>query len=85
MGNTIIPFGKKYYEHGVHEDLFEQSLAIGGYESGWLLDLIASYILDKAQDRFANTHFCGMYRDDGIVAFQGSQNHNHVLLPFKPM
>ena len=46
MGNTLVMFSEKYYEYGVDNDLTNRS----GYDSAWNADLIASYLLDLAQD-----------------------------------
>ena len=74
MGNTLITFRDKYYEYGVEEDPKERALTIGGYDSAWLADLVAGYLMEKAEENnhFDNTHFVGMYRDDGNLAFKGS-------------
>ena len=71
MRNTIISFADKYYECGTSDDPMERGLTIGGYESAWLADLVARYVLGKAKDRFADTHYFGIYRDDGCVVFKG--------------
>lgn len=78
MSNTIVSFRDKYYENGVHGDPVERrSLPIGGYESGWLADLIASFIFEKAKQQFEDTHFFGIYRDDGLVVFKGRRDCDH--------
>jgi hypothetical protein len=46
MGNTIITFRDKYYEYGVSDDPMERGLTIGGYDSAWLADMVAGYLLD---------------------------------------
>ena len=44
---------------------------IGGYESAWLTDLVADYILDNTQNICRYTLFSGIYRDDGIMVKEG--------------
>ena len=40
---------------------------IGGFESAWLADLVAVYILENAVDLLMEMEFDGIYRDDGIL------------------
>lgn len=44
----------------------ENGLTIGGYESAWLADLVASYISENTEECFEDSLFNGIYRDDGI-------------------
>ena len=78
MSNTIVTFRDRYYKNGVHGDPMERSLTIGGYKSGWLADLIASFIFEKAQQQFEDTHFFGIYRDDGLAAFKGRKETSEL-------
>jgi hypothetical protein len=71
MKNTIVMFREKYYEYGTIDDAMERALTIGGYDSAWLADLVASYILELAENKFEATRFFGMYRDDGNLVFSG--------------
>ena len=48
MSSTLISFYSKYYEyHGSKKE--GQGLAIGGYESAFLAELVASYLFDKSK------------------------------------
>ena len=78
MGNTIITFRDKYYEYGVSEDPMERGLTIGGYDSAWLADMVAGYLLDLAENHFEMTTFFGMYRDDGNVVFDGIRSADEL-------
>ena len=49
----------------------DKGLAIGGYKSALLANLVASYLLEETEEYFEKTKFHGIYRDDGIVAFNG--------------
>ena len=72
MSLTLISFDGEYYEyHGVERE--EQGLAIGGYESDFLADLVASYLFEKASPIFRPTIYHGIYRDDGLVVFKGKK------------
>ena len=51
----------------------EQGLAIGGYESAFLADLVASYLFEKAKAHFYPTIYHGIYRDDVLVVFKGKK------------
>ena len=70
MSSTPISFDREYYEyHGGERE--EQGLAIGGYKSAFLADLVASYLFDKASPIFRPAIYHGIYRDDGLVVFKG--------------
>ena len=73
MANTLVTFRDKYYEYGVEEDPEMRALTIGGYDSAWYADMVASYILDVAENHFSMTQFFGIYRDDGNVVFEGNR------------
>ena len=71
MSNTLVSFIDKFYEYDGDLDDEERGLTIGGYESAWLADLVASYILEKTKKMFHKTKYHGIYRDDGFVVFNG--------------
>ena len=72
MGNTLFTFKDKFYEYGGDCDPMKRGLTIGGYESAWLADLVASFILEKTKNLFSKTTlYYGIYRADGIVALKG--------------
>ena len=87
MNNTLLIFLDKYYEHGGSSNSSDRGLTIGGYESAWLADLVASYILEKLAYLFEETtDYHGIYRDDGIVVFIGKWNISDInrwLLTFQ--
>lgn len=67
MENQFFQFGPYYYKYGNHLDNgFGSALAIGAFESAWLADLVASYLLEEAEDLFNGFTYFGIYRDDGI-------------------
>ena len=51
MSSTLICFDGEYYEYHRGEKA-EQGLAIGGYESTFLADLVAYYLFEKAKAHF---------------------------------
>ena len=55
MGNTLFTFVDKYYEYGGEDNVEEHGLMIGGYELAWLVDLVASYVLESASKQFEGT------------------------------
>ena len=68
MSSTLISFGGEYYKY--HEgEIEEQWLAIGGYESEFLADLVASYLFEKSKSNFHPTTYHRIYIDDGLVVF----------------
>ena len=54
-------------------DINDKGQAIGGYESAFLAVLVASYLLEKTEKFFTNTHSHRIYRDDGFVTFKGNR------------
>ena len=80
MGNTLLTFVDKYYEYGGEVNVEEKGLTIGGYESVWLADLVAAYLLENATDIFDPTMFKGIYRDDGFVVFKDNLLKSEVAV-----
>lgn len=78
MGNTLLMFMDKYYEYAGDEETDERGLMIGGYESAWLADLVAGYVLECTSDHFKKTKLKGIYRDDGLVVFDGDLKKGDV-------
>ena len=66
MDNTFVTFEDQYWIYGGDLPVEEKGLTIGGYESAFFADLAAAYILEKAEDIFADSLFNEIYRDDGI-------------------
>jgi len=79
MSFTLITFQDKYFEYkGQGRDPDNQGLAIGGYESAFLANLVASYILKKCSNEFKNTLYRGIYRDDGLIVFNSKLTQHQV-------
>eukprot|EP00957_Ditylum_brightwellii_P094185 7170697-Ditylum_brightwellii.AAC.1 len=59
MKSTLIRFQDKYYKYkgaaGASADKEGIGLAVGGFESAWLADLVASYLLEMTEDHFTTT------------------------------
>lgn len=45
--------------------------SISGYESAWLADLVAAYILEESKELFDKFTYYGIYRDDGFIILKG--------------
>jgi hypothetical protein len=67
MDNCLITFGDKY---DGDKDVYDKSLTI---ESAWLVDLVGTFVLDHTEHLFQESAFSGIYRDDGLVAFNGEK------------
>ena len=78
MASCLITFNGKYYKYKGEGDNNDRGLAICGYESAFLADLVASYLLIKFKTFFSNTKFHGIYQDDGFVVFSGLKNFNKL-------
>ena len=77
MSSTPISFDGDYYEyHG--GEIEEQGLAIGGYESAFLADLVASYLFEKAKLNFRPTIYHRIYQDDVLVVFKGKKKASEI-------
>ena len=77
MSSTLICFDGEYYEYHGGEKA-EQGLAIGGYESAFLANLVASYLFKKSKAHFYPTIYHGIYRDDGLVVFKGKKSVREI-------
>ena len=68
MANCLIHFGADYFQYGKEEDFLKRVLTIGGYDSAWLADLVACYILEMTEPIW-KTEFAyfKIYRDDGCA------------------
>ena len=53
-------------------------LTIGGYESAFLADLVASYLFEKAKPIFHPTIYHGIYRDDGLLVFKEKRKASDI-------
>ena len=64
---TQVTFGGKYYEYG-GSDVESKGLTIGGYESAFLVDLVAAFILNLEEMFHSDegSTYSKIYRDDGI-------------------
>ena len=79
MENTLIQFKGKYYEYGGSEDVNLQGLTIGGHKSAFLADLVATYTLEEAEECFDETHYNGIYWDNGIALFKGIRTREELI------
>ena len=78
MNSTLISFDGEYYEyHGGEKQ--EQGLAIGGYESAFLANLVTSYLVEKYKDILSPKTYHGLlnqttyhiiYQYEGLVVFK---------------
>ena len=49
MTSTLLTFGEKYFEYG-EKGIETKGLIIGGYETSFLADLVASYLFTKCNN-----------------------------------
>ena len=78
MSSSLLTFRNKYYKYNGGASVDEKGLAIGGYESAFLVDLVAAYLFDLCSDNFNITKFYSIYRDDGIIVFRGKWTTCHI-------
>eukprot|EP00957_Ditylum_brightwellii_P164257 12505186-Ditylum_brightwellii.AAC.1 len=72
MKNTLVSYRGKYFNYkgaakGDDLTVKDVALAIGGYESAFLADLVASYLLEMTGKKFIEAQYKGIYRDDGLT------------------
>ena len=51
MSSNLLTFEDKYYAYG-EKGIETRGLAIGGYESAFQADLVASYLIKKCNNQF---------------------------------
>lgn len=78
MTSCLITFDRKYFEYRGERDQNDKCLAIGRYESAFLANLVASFLLESTNHHFKNTKFHHIYRDDGIVIFDHKKRFNKL-------
>eukprot|EP00957_Ditylum_brightwellii_P080137 6094523-Ditylum_brightwellii.AAC.1 len=76
MKNTLVSFCNKYFNYkgaakGDDLTIKDVVLAIGGYESAFLADLVASYLLEMTGRKFIEAKYKAIYRDDGLTVLVG--------------
>ena len=69
MSYTLLTFEDKYYEYR-EKGIKTKGLAIGGYESAFLADLVASYLLEKLSNQFREVLWKGIYIDYGFLTLE---------------
>ena len=77
MRSTLISFDVNYYEYNGSKKE-EQGLAIGGYESTLLSNLVVSYPFEIAKAILNPTTYHGIYLNDGTVVFNGKKSVNEI-------
>eukprot|EP00957_Ditylum_brightwellii_P211242 15365943-Ditylum_brightwellii.AAC.1 len=70
MKNTLVSFQDKYfaYKGAVKGDNFtneDVALAIGGYKSAFLANLVALYLFEMTGSKFIKAKYKGIYRGNG--------------------
>ena len=86
MSLTLLVFRDKYFKYNRGSSIDEKNLAIGGYETVFLADLVASYLFELSRDKFYLSKYYSIYCDDGIVVFNGKWTVCHTkkwLLDFQ--
>jgi hypothetical protein len=76
--NTLLTFVDKYYEYDSKREIQDKGLTIGGYESAWLADLVAAFVLENCEDLFVDAVYNRIYRDDGLVIMDGQKTNTDI-------
>ena len=78
MSSTVLLFKDRYFEYNVGASIDEKGSAIGGYNSAFLADLVASYLFDLCSNNFYLAKYYGIYRNDRIVVFDSIWMTRHI-------
>jgi hypothetical protein len=79
MGHSLFCFQGRYFEYNGEVAEQERGLTIGGFESAWLADLVAAFILEVLDNRFRRCcSYAGIYRDDGFLVFKGQRSFSDL-------
>ena len=73
MASCLITFDDKYFEYRGKDYENDKGLAIGGYKSSFLANLVTSFLLKHTIHHFNDTTFHDIYGDNGIVVFNGKK------------
>ena len=49
MSSCLTNFGEDYFQYGKEKNPLKRVLTIGGFDSAWLADLTACYILERTE------------------------------------
>eukprot|EP00957_Ditylum_brightwellii_P182400 13894796-Ditylum_brightwellii.AAC.1 len=68
----LVSYRNKYFNYkgaakGDDLTIEEIVLAIGGYESAFLVDLVASYLFEMTTKKFIEAGYKGIYSDNGLT------------------
>eukprot|EP00957_Ditylum_brightwellii_P121874 9293811-Ditylum_brightwellii.AAC.1 len=79
MKNTLVSYCNKYFNYkgavkGNDLTVKDVVLAIGGYKSSFLADLVASYLFEITGKKFIEAQYKGIYRDSGLTVLVGKWN-----------
>eukprot|EP00957_Ditylum_brightwellii_P059195 4492538-Ditylum_brightwellii.AAC.1 len=54
------------------------ALAIGAYEAAFCTDVVTAYVFEITEVMFTRTQYKGIYRDDGLVIFEGKWSRDKI-------
>eukprot|EP00957_Ditylum_brightwellii_P129893 9907854-Ditylum_brightwellii.AAC.2 len=83
MKSTLVQYHGKYYAYkgaakGQVMDDEDMALAIRAFESAYSADAVALYIFKMTEVSFIWLRYRGIYRDDGLVVFDGKWFKNEI-------
>ena len=70
MSSTLLTFGEEYFQYG-EKGIKTKILAIGGYESAFLADLVAFDLFEKCNYQSKEFLWKWIYREDVLLVFKG--------------
>ena len=79
MRSTLLNFQDCFFEYKGNGYKDNIGLAIGGYESAFLADLVASFIFEKTEHLLNDTRYKEIYRDDGLIIFKNTLKYSKIV------
>ena len=79
MISTLLNCQDKYYEYG-EEGLETNGLAIRGYESVLLVDLVDSYLFKVTNNKFKEVRWRVIYRCGRLLVFKGKRSISDIRI-----
>ena len=79
MRSKLLNFQDRFFEYKGNGYKNDIGLAIGGYESAFLADLVASFIFEKTEHLLNDTRYKEIYRDDGLIIFKNTLKYLKIV------
>ena len=79
MSSPLLTFEEKYFEYS-EKGIKTKGLAIGGYRSAFLANLVSYYLFEKCNNQFSYVLWKGIYINDGFLVFKGKKSLSEIRI-----